>query len=298
MSPDLNALRRLVHTPNDARLFDILSKIYNFDRRTPQRRRACGELYIFLSNLPEFRAGLKKYGDFSEAETPEDENADEKSGNLQSKKPQKTPIKSPGKCYLADEANKSADVLENLWLWLFDEGKDGIPQIEKFSVEKIKPENIGKGLFNNMLYWMRYKRGCLRGQNNKDYYKQSQVLPGDAPKIIGDNEVGTFLQSFEATPTASWRRFLDVCYDDRDDSLKQPVSQRYPTFTCHLYLMLVEFRQPRPKNVEQVQEALEREHSLIIPTDTIGRLARENFVPLLKQKYQDFLDNDGELITN
>jgi hypothetical protein len=37
---------------------------------------------------------------------------------------------------------------------------------------------------------------------------------------------------------------------------------------------------------------------MYIPTDTIGRLARENFVPLLRQKYQDFLDNDGELITN
>lgn len=298
MSPDLNALRRLVHTPNDTRLFDILSKIYNSDRRTPQRRRACGELYIFLSNLPEFRAGLKKYGDFSEAETPEDENSDEKSGNLDRQESKKTQSKSSQPHYLANEAHKSADIIENLWLWLFGEDKDGIPQIEKFSVDKIKPENIDEGLFNNMLFWLRKQCKYLRLENKRKYYKQSQVLPSDAPKTVGDNEVGTFLDSFEATHTAKWRKFLDACYHDEDNSLKQPFSKKFPTFTCHVYLMVVEFRDPRPNNVEEVAEVLAQDHKLHISTDTIGRLARENFVPLLKQKYQDFLDNDGELITN
>ncbi len=298
MSPDLNALRRLVHTPNDTRLFDILSEIYNSERSTPQRRRACGKLYALLSNLREFRAGNEKYRYFSEAENPEDRNSDEDSNNLDRQEPKKPQPKSSQPCYLADEAYKSADIIENLWLWLFGEDKDGIPQIEKFSIEKIKSENLDEGLFNNMLFWLRKQGKYLKLENKRQHNRQNKVLPSDAPKTIGNNEVGTFLESFEATPTAKWRKFLDACYYDEDNSLKQPFSKKFPTFTCHVYLMVVEFREPRPENVEEVAEVLAQEHKLNIPTDTIGRLAREKFVPLLEQKYQDFLDNDGELITN
>jgi hypothetical protein len=260
MSPDLNALHRLVHTDLDTRLFNILSKIYNSGRRTRTRERACNELFIFLSSLPEFRTSSTKNRQIDS---------------------------------LADEAHGSADILDNLWEWFFGEGKDGVPRIEKFS-----PSNEDQGLLENILIWLRVKRHKLKLENYRKYCKQSQILPSDAPKNVGDHEAVTFLDSFAATPTAKWRKFLDACYYDEDDSLKQPFSKKFPTFNCHVYLMIVEFREPRPVNVEEVAEVLAQEHKLNIPTDTIGRLARENFVPLLRQKYQDFLDNDGELITN
>jgi hypothetical protein len=260
MSPDLNALRRLVHTESDTRLLNILSKIYGSERRTRQRQRACGELFLFLSSLPEFRASSTKNRQIDS---------------------------------LANEAHRSADILDNLWEWFFGEGKDGIPRIEKFS-----PSNLNEGLLENMLIWLRDKRYNFKLENHRKYCKQSQILPSDAAKNVGDNEAGTFLESFAATPTAKWRKFLDACYHDEENSLKQPFSKKFPTFNCHVYLMVVEFREPRPGNVEEVAEVLAQEHKLNIPTDTIGRLARENFVPLLRQKYQDFLDNDGELITN
>jgi hypothetical protein len=254
MSPDLNALRRLVHTESDTQLFDIFAKIYNSERRTRQRQRACGELFIFLSSLPEFRAS----------------SAQNRQVYL-----------------LADQAYKSADILENLWEWLFGEWKDGVPRIEKFA-----PSNEGKGLLENLLIWLRFKRKKLEGENYRQYCKQSQVLPSDAPRNIGDLEAGTFLDSFAATSTRQWRKFLDACYHDEDDSLKQPVSKTHSNFNCHVYLMVAEFREPRPKNVKKIAEILAAEYSLNIPTATIGDFAREKFVPLLKQKYQDFLDND------
>jgi hypothetical protein len=260
MSPDLNALRQLVHTDLDTRLFDILSKIYNSGRRTRQRQRACGELFIFLSSLPEFRVS-----------STQDRQIDS----------------------LANEAYKSADILDNLWEWLFGEGKDGIPRIEKFS-----PRHLNQGLLENMLIWLRYKRRNLKLENHRQHCKQSQILPSDASKNVENLEAGTFLDSFATTPTAKWRKFLDACYHDEDNSLKQPFSKKFPTFNCHIYLMVVEFREPRPENVDEVAKVLAQEHKLNIPTDTIGRLAREKFVPLLKQKYHNFLDNDGELITN
>ena len=260
MSPDLNALRQLVYTPSDNRLFDILSKIYNSEQRTRQRQRAYNELLTFLLNLPEFRTSSIRNRQIDS---------------------------------LADEAHGSADILDNLWAWFFGEGKDGVPRIDKFS-----PSDENEGLLENMLILLRYKRKKLEYENYRKYCKQSQILPSDAPKKVGDNEAGTFLDSFAATPTAKWRKFLDACYYDEDNSLKQPFSNKFPTFHCHLYLMIREFRQPRAKNVDEVAEILVQEHKLNIPTDTIGRLAREKFEPLLKQKYQDFLDNDGELITN
>ena len=260
MSPDLNALRQLVYTPSDNHLFDILSKIYKSEQRTRQRQRAYNELLIFLLSLPEFRASSNR-----------DRRIDS----------------------LANEAYGSVDILDNLWAWFFGEGKDGIPRIDKFS-----PSKENEGLLENMLSWLRFKRKKLEEENTRQYCKQSNISSIDAPKQLGDNATWTFLSSSAATPTAKWRKFLDACYYDEDNSLKQPFSNKFPTFNCHLYLMIVEFREPRTKNVDEVAEVLAQEHKLNIPTDTIGRLAREKFEPLLKQKYQDFLDNDGELITN
>jgi hypothetical protein len=293
MSPDLNTLRRLVQTKQDTILFEILQAIYTAPVRSNERRRAGDKLMRFLLNLPEFRAWTAQNRDLSEPESAEDD-ADEATQKLPKTKP--AHLKKTAKVYsLADEANKSGQILDNLWTWLFGIDKDGIPQIDKFSP---RPENSDKSLLLNMLIWLRAKHGYLERDNNREHYKQSQILPSSASIKVGDNEIGTFQDMFEAVPTAKWRVFLDDCYHDEDNSLKQPVSQEHPAFNCHIYLMVKEFRQPRPKNVEQVAEILAREYSIDIPTDTIGRLAREKFVPLLKQKYQEFLENDGELIAS
>lgn len=290
MSPDLNALRRLVQTQQDTILFEILQVIYTAPVRSKERRRAGDKLMRFLLNLPEFRAWSEQNRDLSEPSAEDDpDDATQKPPKSKPTHPKKT-----AKVHsLADEANKSAQILDNLWEWLFGTDKDGIPQIEKFA-----PRYPEKGLLENMLIWLRGKRGYLKGDNNREHYKQSQILSSSVSRKVGDNEIGTFQDTFEAVPTAKWRRFLDVCYYDNDNSLKQSVSLVYPAFNCHIYLMVVEFQQPRPKNVNEVAEVLAREYSLNIPTDTIGRLAREIFVPLLNRKYQDFLENDGELIAS
>jgi hypothetical protein len=214
MSPDINAMRQLVRTHLDAQLFDILHALYTAKARTLPRRLAGDKLYRFLTGLPEFRAGNEKYRDLSE---------DEDSDNSIQKPPKATKPKYTQFYSLADEANKSGEILDNLWDWLFGEGNDGIPRIEKFD-----PRYPDKGLLLNMLIWLRAKRGYLKSQNNEDHYKQSQVLSSDVPrKFSGGEEVSSYLESFSNIPASEFPEFWESCYYDEDNFLKQSVSKAY-----------------------------------------------------------------------
>jgi hypothetical protein len=288
MSPDLKALRQLVHTESDTKLYDLLQAIYTTEAHTRSRSRAGGKLYTFLSNLPEFRAGNEKYRDLSEVESSDEDLDSPAQKPPKATKPKYTPV-----CSLADEANKSADIIENLWLWLFGDGKDGIPRIEKFA-----PKYPDKGLLLNMLIWLRAQRGYLKLQNKEDHYKQSQVLSSDAPKKIGGSEeIGSFLESIPATAPSLWNEFWESCYHDEDDFLKQSFNSAFPDYNCHLYLMLTRFRES-PLKQKDVYKFLNQQHGWNITNNIVVGLWNDKFFPLLQQKYKDFLNNDGELITN